>query len=139
VRVTDTVTNRGHEPEPAPLLLHVNLLWGELDVDSTEAVPRDAAAAAGDWRTLGPPGPERVYEHLGARRTTLTRPGLRLTISSSLPRLWQWVEPAYGVLALEPANCSVLGRAADRAARRLPVLSPGEERTTTLELAVEAA
>jgi hypothetical protein len=138
VRVTDTVTNRGHEAEPAPLLLHVNLLWGDLDVDSTETVPRDAAAAAGDWRTLGPPGPERVYEHLGARHATLTRPGLRLTLSSSFPRLWQWVEPAYGVLALEPANCSVLGRAADRAAGRLPLLAAGEERTTILELAVEA-
>lgn len=139
VRVTDTVTNRGYETEPAPLLLHVNLLWGELDIDSTEVAPRDADAAAVDWRTLGPPGPERVYEHLGGRRATLTRPGLRLTINSSLPRLWQWVEPAYGVLALEPANCSVLGRGADRAAGRLPVLAPGEERTTTLELTVEAA
>ena len=125
VRVTDTVKNRGADTEPAPLLLHVNLLWGELEVDSTEVVPRDADAAAGDWRTLGPRGPERVYEHLGNRRATVARDGLRVTVTSSLPRLWQWVAPTYGVLALEPANCSVLGRAADRAAGRLPALEPG--------------
>ena len=42
------------------------------------------------------------------------------------------------MLGLEPANCSVLGRAADRAAGRLPVLEPGEERVTRLEVRVSA-
>jgi hypothetical protein len=42
------------------------------------------------------------------------------------------------VLGLEPANCSVLGRAHDRAAGRLPVLAPGEARTSTLEITVGA-
>ena len=68
--------------------------------------------------------------------------GLRLEVewdSSTLPRLHQWVHPATGVnvLGIEPANCSVLGRAADRAAGRLPMLLPGASRTTTL--AVRAA
>ena len=139
VRVTDTVTNLSRDSEPAPLLLHVNLLWGNPDADSTEVVPRDDNAAAGDWRTLGPPGPERVYEHVGASRASVTRGGLRVTLTSSLPRLWQWIEPFYGVVAFEPANCSVLGRAHDRAAGRLPVLAAGEARTTSLELSVEAA
>jgi hypothetical protein len=40
-------------------------------------------------------------------------------------------------LGLEPANCSVLGRAADRAAGRLPILAPGESRTTSLEISVK--
>jgi hypothetical protein len=58
--------------------------------------------------------------------------------ASTLPRLHQWVHPAAGVyaLALEPANCSVLGRAADRAAARLPTLAPGEARRT--RIAIEA-
>ena len=67
--------------------------------------------------------------------------GLRLLLrweAAALPRLHQWVHPAPGiaVLGLEPANCSVLGRAADRAAGRLPVLEPGEERVTRLEVRV---
>ena len=44
--------------------------------------------------------------------------------------------PRAGVyaLGLEPANCSVLGRAADRAAGRLPVLEPGAERVTRVRV-----
>jgi hypothetical protein len=41
-----------------------------------------------------------------------------------------------GVLGLEPANCSVLGRAADRAQGRLPVLAPGEQRRTGIAIHV---
>ena len=41
-------------------------------------------------------------------------------------------------LGLEPANCSVRGRAFDRAEGRLPVLEPGEERVTRLEISVAA-
>ena len=68
-------------------------------------------------------------------------PGWRLLLrweAASLPRFHQWVHPAPGIaaLGLEPANCSVLGRAADRAAGRLPVLEPGEERVTRLEVRV---
>ena len=61
--------------------------------------------------------------------------------AAALPRFHQWVHPAPGiaVLGLEPANCSVLGRAADRAAGRLPVLEPGEERVTRLEVRVATA
>jgi Domain of unknown function (DUF4432) len=67
--------------------------------------------------------------------------GLRLVLrwgAASLPRFHQWVHPApgIGVLGLEPANCSVFGRAADRAAGRLPVLEPGAERVTRLEVRV---
>jgi hypothetical protein len=41
------------------------------------------------------------------------------------------------VIGIEPANCSVLGRAHDRAAGRLPMLAPGETRVTTLTIEVE--
>jgi hypothetical protein len=94
-----------------------------------------------------PGAEERVFEHEVAAgpggwaeaRVRNERIGLEVTIRwdvSSLPRFWQWVQPAPGlaVLGLEPANCSVLGRAHDRAAGRLPELAPGEERINRLEI-----
>ena len=84
---------------------------------------------------------ERVWEHIGATTAAVVneRLGVRVGITSNLPRMWQWVDPApgYYVLAIEPANCSVLGRAHDRAEGRLPMLAPGEERTTTLVVTAE--
>jgi hypothetical protein len=139
VRVTDVVRNTSNAVEPAPLLYHVNLLWDTVATDADEVVPRDEDARAGDWHTLGPPGPERVYEHLGASRATIGFGSLRVGVRSSLPRLWQWIDPSFGVVGIEPANCSVLGRAHDRAEGRLPVLAPGEARTSTLEISVVAA
>jgi hypothetical protein len=139
ITISDRVRNEGEHPEPAPLLYHVNLLWDTVDVDSDEVVPRDDDARAGDWRVEGPPGPERVYEHLGASRAVVERDGTRVTVRSDLPRLWQWIHPDYGVLGIEPANCSVLGRAHDRAEGRLPVLAAGEESASRLELTVEGA
>jgi hypothetical protein len=137
IRLTDVVRNAGTATEPAPLLYHVNLLWDGVETDADDVVPRDDDARAGDWRSLGPPGPERVYEHVGASEARVTFDGLRVAITSNLPRLWQWIEPSYGVLGIEPANCSVLGRGHDRAEGRLPILAPGEERTTTLAIAVD--
>jgi hypothetical protein len=50
----------------------------------------------------------------------------------------QWIHPAprIAVLGLEPANCSVRGRAFDRAEGRPPVPAPGEERVTRLQISV---
>ncbi len=138
VRVTDVVRNLGTRDEPAPLLYHVNLCWDAVETDAEAVVPRDADAEAGDWRHVGPIGPERVYEHVGASFASVTYQNVRVTVRSSLPRLWQWIEPSYGALGIEPANCSVHGRAHDRADGRLPSLAAGESRTTTLEITVEA-
>jgi hypothetical protein len=139
VEITDRTRNAGYEPVPAPLLYHVNLWWDAVDIDSDEVAPRDDEARAGDWRALGEPGPERVYEHLGATRAVVTRGPVRATVTSSLPRLWQWIHPSYGVLGIEPSNCSVLGRAHDRAEGRLPSIEPGEERLTSVRVEVEEA
>ena len=136
IELVDATTNTSTATLEAPLLYHCNLLWGEPAIASQQVVPRDAAAADDDWRVVGD-GPERVYEHLGATAATVTTQGLRVTIRSSLPRLWQWVDPQRGVIGIEPANCSVLGRAHDRAAGRLPLLAPGETRVTTLTIEVE--
>jgi Domain of unknown function (DUF4432) len=149
--VDRTVNVADHELE-APLLYHVNLGWplwdvgSRVDTDAREVRARDADAAPHDWRAapeVVSEKRERVWEHVGATRAAVTsdRLGLRVAIESDLPRLWQWVDPNPGiyVLGLEPANCSVLGRAHDRAEGRLPHLSPGCERTARLVLTVEPA
>ena len=155
LELVDVTRNLGREPEPAPLLYHVNVgapLWSPgatLALDARTTTPRDADAVEPWDRALEPePGArERVFEHElaaggdGWRSATVDSPptGLRLTLRwHGLSRFHQWVHPAPGiaVLGLEPANCSVLGRAADRAIGRLPVLDPGEERVTRLEVLV---
>ncbi len=149
LRIDDRVVNRSAWTAAAPLLYHVNLgapLWDDdayLETDAQEVVPRDKAAAAelptwDEAPAVADGAPERVFEHVGATWARLTSPrvGVELTLRSSLPRLWQWVDPASGTYALgiEPANCSVLGRAHDRAEGRLPELAPGEERISRLEI-----
>jgi hypothetical protein len=135
LRVADTTTNTSDEPQPAPLLYHCNLLWGDVDIDSDTVEPRDAVSAAEDWRVVGS-GSERVYEHLGATRSRVRVGGLVIEIRSSLPRLWQWIDPGRGVVGIEPANCSIRGRTFDASAGRLPTLEPGESRTTSLDIVV---
>lgn len=154
VRLRDTTRHAGTEPEPAPLLYHVNVgapLWApgaRVGGGTRGVVPRDpdAAAHAATWDrapAFDAGAPERVFEHDlaldddGWGRLEVDGAGLELVVrwdAAVLPRAHQWVHPALGVLGLEPANCSVLGRAADRAAGRLPVLEPGEARETRLEI-----
>jgi hypothetical protein len=131
-------TNIGTQEQPAPLLYHCNFLWDALEIDSGDVVPRDDDARAAGWRAAGHPGPERVYEHIGASVATVLLGGLRIVVRSNLPRLWQWIQPEWGVLGIEPANCSVLGRAHDRATGRMPTLEPGAQRTTKVEISVTA-
>lgn len=150
LELTDRTSNLADSPVEAPLLYHVNLgwpLWDEgarLETDARGVRPRDEGAAPHDWAAAPEPtpAPERVWEHEGATWATVVneRLGLRLRVESNLPRLWQWVDPkpSYYALAVEPANCSVLGRAHDRSEGRLPVLRPGEERETRITIAVEA-
>jgi Domain of unknown function (DUF4432) len=158
VELTDVTTNLGREPEPAPVLYHVNLGYPLLDdaatlaTDASRTIPRDndAERGLGHWTRPGA-APQRfapmVFEHevagdaAGWAEATLAneRLGLAFTVrwhTAALPRFHQWTYTAPGVyvLGLEPANCSVLGRAADRAAGRLPVLAPGEQRRTELQL-----
>ena len=150
VELVDTTRNTGSEALPAPLLYHVNLGWplwdagARIQSDAREVVPRDADTAPHDWSPAPEPAqvPERVWEHVGATAAALVNDqlGVRVGIESSLPRLWQWVapQPGFYALALEPANCSVLGRAHDRAAGDLPTLDPGEERVTSVVISAGA-
>jgi Domain of unknown function (DUF4432) len=158
VELVDVVRNRGRATEAVPMLYHVNLgapLWSEgaeLQLDATATHPRDEAAApyADSWHQapgVVPDAEERVFEHevpagpdgWAEARVRNERLGLEVTLRwdvATMARFWQWVQPApgLGVLGLEPANCSVLGRAHDRAEGRLPELAPGEERISRLEI-----
>jgi Domain of unknown function (DUF4432) len=162
VELKDTTTNLGRNAEPAPILYHVNIGAPVLDeaavvdLDSVEVIPRDADAERGlsSWMAPGPPvagAVEMVFEHRiradaagWGRAAVVNRAiGLALTLrwrQAQLPRFHQWLHPGRSmyVVGLEPANCSVLGRAADRAAGALPVLEPGERRTTEISISVES-
>jgi hypothetical protein len=162
IQLDDVVVNRGRDTEPALQLYHVNLgapLWAEgaeLVLDARATHPRDADAApfADSWNQapgVVPDARERVFEHEvapgrdGWCSATVRNPRLRLELevrwdAATMPRMWQWVHPApgLGVLGIEPANCSVLGIAHDRAEGRLPELAPGEERRTRLEIRARA-
>ena len=104
LELVDRTLNVTHEPIEAPLLYHVNLgwpLWDEsarVETNADEVVPRDDDAAPHDWRPAPEPEEvrERVWEHVGATEAAIVneRLGLRVGISSSLPRMWQWVDPS---------------------------------------------
>jgi hypothetical protein len=138
LRLDDRTTNLAAVALEAPLLYHVNLgFWvGRVETDATQVVHRDDDAAPHDPAVVPARAdePERVWEHVGATWARASGGGMELEIRSSLPRLWQWIEPSLGAIGIEPANCSVLGRAHDRAEGRLPVLAPGETRETWLSI-----
>jgi uncharacterized protein DUF4432 len=150
IELVDRTKNTAEDVLEAPVLYHVNLGWplwddgARVESDADDVRPRDGDAVEHDWSAAPPEPaalPERVWEHVGTSGASVVNDalGLRLTVESNLPRLWQWVDPAPRVysLALEPANCSVLGRAWDRAQGTLPFLAPGDERITRILITVE--
>jgi hypothetical protein len=156
VHVEDEVVNQGFAPAAVLILYHVNLGYpvvadgARLLGPPAEIVGRDerAQGAIGDHASFPPPEDgfaEYVYEHRlrdrdAARASiTLANPsfgptgGIAATVSwdpRQLPRLWQWrmLGPGMYLTGLEPANCGLAGRAAEREAGTLPMLAPGEAR-----------
>lgn len=128
VRVEDVLGNRSAQPECAPMLYHLNLgapfLTPTTHVAGVDALStRDADSAwMVDWPSVGHPQPgetelvaEATLANPGAVGVVNEAAGLRLDISwtaDTLPRTHVWRRrraDAY-VLAIEPANCSLLGR-----------------------------
>lgn len=158
-RVEDAVTNHGFAPAPLMLLQHINIGFPLLDASARlelgghSTAPRDAEAAAGldDCLRFSAPVPayrEQVFYHdlaadaQGRVEARLVNPTLGLTLSLRYAKAeypifveWKMVGEGLYVLGMEPANCHVAGRAAERAAGTLPTLQPGEERRFALEIA----
>ena len=155
VLVEDRTVNLGPEPEQAPMLYHVNFGFPFLTPDSEYRIPGVQRSTADgydvpveQWRCMGEAGiagPDRIIEHRltadADGRASLTSPNLGLVAEvawdrSTMPRLhtWQRVQRGSYVASIEPANCGLGGREADRADGRAPVLEPGEERSTRIEV-----
>lgn len=166
INLTDEVENAGFEPAPLMILYHFNfgfpLLAEETTIQfpSTQVVVRDEGTPLDGYDGWHPPEigfQERVYYHHdfesdmvsaevrnpkfpiagGVSQMPLT---VRLSWSvEQLPKLVQWKMPGAGVhvLGIEPANCYVEGRAAEREKGTLDILQPGE--TRTFELSIEVA
>ena len=163
IEISDVVENAGFAPAIHMILYHFNfgfpLLTEETVVQfpSNVVVPRDQGTPVYGFEQWDPPQAgyqERVYYHqdfdteevavtvhnphfpqFGASRTTPL--WLRLSYSTrQLPRLVQWKMAGAGahVLGIEPANCYVDGRAAERARGTLVTLEPGESRQYDLAL-----
>ena len=159
--VTDTVTNDGFAAVPLMLLYHLNFgfpLIGENTELVTNATmppePRDADAAAGRATAtrLHAPTPgyrEQCFFHHpepgadGYAVVQLVNPDLPLSATvrydaRALPHLTQWKMMGQGeyVCGIEPANCRVFGRSAERDAGRLQTIAPGETRIFAVEIGV---
>ncbi len=159
--IEDKVENQGQKPAPHMFLQHINL--GFPLVDGTTRLilpehttrPRDETAAVGlaECQSFSSPIPdyaEQVFYHdLSANAdgyvaVSLVNPsfnggqGLGLTLRYSknqYPVLVEWKMMRAGtyVVGLEPSNCLVEGRAAERASGRLQFLQPGETRHYAIE------
>lgn len=158
VRITDRIQNLGSRPAPFMLLYHCNfgfplLAPGSRIILSQKSVhPRDKAAKAGMAGHLVMDAPTQDYEEqvffhqlhadsAGFATAALVNDNLALAgfvsyRQSELPNFIQWKQMGVGeyVLGLEPANCLVLGRAAEQERGTLQILQPGESRETVLIL-----
>jgi hypothetical protein len=164
VLIRDEVVNQGFASTPLLILYHVNLGYpvaadeARLVGPPAEVVGRDEAAQAvvADHTSFDAPldgAREHVFEHrlrdpdapeasISVANPTYTPTGgIAVTVTfdpRQLPRLWQWrmLRAGMYVTGLEPANCGLAGRAAERAAGALPVLEPGETRRFDLAIHV---
>lgn len=145
ISVSDELTNRAHAPEEYALLYHCNFGYPLISEKAYVELPEDrktsprtpfAATGLGRETTFDPPTPgeeERVFFHEQMEhRAALVNPEehlrVALTWSDSLPILAHWRSMASGdyVCGLEPTNCYIMGRKAERGNGTLPVLQPFE-------------
>jgi hypothetical protein len=159
IEVSDVIENAGFQSEPIPMLYHLNFgapLWGPdariLYPSGTLTTPRTPyAEVKAHFSATGPaadangreyvyercvPGPDSVGVQIISARTGLTAE--ICWTRNSLPTSHQWVHPGMGIYALgiEPANTSLVGRAALRADGVLPMLEAGEQRQFAVRVIV---
>ncbi|HTY59097.1 MAG TPA: aldose 1-epimerase family protein [Bacteroidota bacterium] len=160
IAIRDTVRNESHERTPLMMLYHINAGWPLVEpgtrllLGSAQTSPRDADAVRGlaDWKVCSGPVAgfaEQVYYHecvpdgegyISALLANSRLPlGLHLRFRArELPRLIQWKMMGEGtyVMGLEPANCRVGGRGAERREGTLRFIDPGEECSFEVQLSV---
>lgn len=145
ITVSDVLTNLTHRDEEYALLYHCNFGYPLLSDEAHVELPEDrkttprtpfAANLLGNECSVSAPVPneeERCFFHENMERTaSLVNPaiGTKMTMrwSDTLPILVQWRSMASGdyALGLEPTNCYIMGRNAERENGTLPVLKPFE-------------
>ena len=145
ITVSDELTNMAHSDEEYALLYHCNFGYplisekARLELpENRKTTPRTPFAATGLGRetTFDAPTPgeeERVFFHENMdHRASLVNESehIRMSLSwgESLPILAHWRSMASGdyVCGLEPTNCYIMGRKAERENGTLPVLKPFE-------------
>lgn len=143
--VSDEISNLGCKDEEIALLYHCNFGYPLICDQTRLELPEDrkttprtpwAATALGRETTFDAPIPgeeERVFfheqmEHKAAFVNPLLHTRVEMTWSDSLPIMAQWRSMASHdyVCALEPTNCYIMGRAAERENGTLPVLKAYE-------------
>ena len=157
-RIEDEIENHGFNPTPLMLLYHVNIgfpLVGEettVLIPAKKTIPLDASMDATKFNKLHAPVPgapsdvfyhEAVSDSDGIVTAAVINEKLPLGLyiryrKDQLKNLVQWKMLGQGdyVLGIEPANCHVEGRAAEREKGTLEFLQPGEKRKFHLELGV---
>ena len=161
LKIEDEVENHGFDAAPLMFLYHVNIGFPLLDEESEILIPSrktgsmDANVAAGDFRKFHTPlpnSPSQVFYHEaisdpdGMVTAALINERLPLGLylrynKDQLKNLVQWKMLGQGayVVGIEPANCHVEGRAAERERGTLEFLPPGDKRQFHLELGVLAS
>jgi hypothetical protein len=163
IEIHDVAENCGFSEMPFMLLYHFNfgfpLMTNQTGIHfpSGKVIARDNGIPVTDFERWSEPQnnfQERVYYHEdliienGTATVVIHQPNfpignstrpltIRLTWQTEkLPRLVQWKMPGEGtyVLGIEPANCYVEGRVAERDHGTLQTLQPGEVRHFDLAL-----
>ncbi len=160
IRITDKVTNFGHQLSPYTILYHMNLGYpllcedSKLIIDPQKTQSRDKTATEGlnEFKQFSKPQTgfqEQVFYHTmkgdsaGITSATLQNKklGIALTIKfniAQLPYLTQWKMMGQGeyVLGLEPCNVPGKNRKVLREENRLPHLQPDESKLNVIEVMV---
>lgn len=155
VTVEDKVTNLTPQPEEYMQIYHCNFGYPLLSEqarlvlpEERETIPRTEFAKTGLGRecTFDEPIPgeeERVFFQKMRREfwARLENPTLGVAVTmtwsgGTLPIFAQWRSMAHGdyVLGLEPANCYIMGRSAERVNGTLPVLGAFESVRNTVTI-----
>jgi len=160
--IDDTIQNHSFQPVPFMFLQHFNLGFPlvdagtKLELPKHETTPRDDVAKAGVERYNVVETPQVEYEEQvfyhdlqagedGLVEVRLVNPGFnrgrglgvhwRYTLAD-YPVLVQWKMMGEGqyVIGIEPSNCHVSGRCAEREAGTLQLLNPHEVRRRRIEI-----